>query len=165
MLEIRNEEPGDIPAIRTIIKAAFADMAYSSQTEAEIIDGLRDAGALRLSLVAVEDGEVIGNVAFSDVTIDGRDGWVGLGPVAVKPGLQSRGVGSALIRGGLERMRLAGVAGCVLVGDPGYYKRFGFAAVSGLGYDGVPDEYVLALRFTDAVPKGAIAYHAAFSVA
>ena len=163
MFEIRDETPADIASIRAITKAAFADMPYSSQTEAEIIDGLRAAAAIRLSLVAVTDGEVVGNVVFSDVAIDGKGGWVGLGPVAVRPGLQRRGVGSTLIQEGLERMRSEGAAGCVLVGDPGYYSRFGFKAVSGLGYDGVPDEYVLALAFGGAAPTGAIVYHPAFA--
>ena len=161
-MDIRNETPSDIAAIRSVTKAAFADMPYSSQTEAEIIDALRAAAAIRLSLVAVDGGDVVGNVVFSDVTIDDREGWVGLGPVAVKPGLQRRGIGSELIIEGLDRMRAEGAAGCVLVGDPGYYKRFGFQAVSGLAYEGVPDEYVLALPFLGAAPTGAIRYHAAF---
>lgn len=163
MFEIRDETSADTASIRAITKAAFADMPYSSQTEAEIIDGLRAASAIRLSLVAVTEGEVVGNVVFSDVTIDGKGGWVGLGPVSVRPGLQRRGVGSTLIREGLDRMRSAGAAGCVLVGDPGYYARFGFKPVSGLGYDGVPDEYVLALPFNGAAPTGAIVYHPAFA--
>ena len=165
MLEIRNETPLDIDAIRTITKAAFADMPYSSHTEAEIIEGLRGAGAVRLSLVAASHGDVIGNVVFSDVTIDGEPGWVGLGPVSVKPGLQRSGIGSKLIEAGLDRMRSEGALGCVLVGDPGYYRRFGFRALAGLRYEGVPDEYVLALPFTVPVPAGAITYHPAFGAA
>ena len=162
-LEIREEANDDHHAIRVLTKAAFADMPYSSQTEAEIIDGLRAADAIRLSLVAVSDGEIIGNVVFSDVTIDGVGGWVGLGPVSVKPGLQRGGIGSALIKVGLDRMRHAGAVGCVLVGDSGYYSRFGFKTLPGLGYDGVPDEYVMALPFGGALPKGTIVYHPAFN--
>ena len=162
-MDIRDEITADTAAIRSVTKAAFADMAYSSQTEAEIIDGLRAAAAIRLSLVAVADGVVIGNVVFSDVTIDGKTGWVGLGPVSVQPGLQHGGVGSALIREGLARMQAEGAAGCVLVGDPGYCARFGFRALSGLSYEGVPDEYVLALAFSGAVPAGAIVFHPAFA--
>ena len=162
MIDLRNETPADIEAIRAVTKAAFADMPYSSQTEAEIIDGLRAADAVRLSLVAISDGAVIGNVVFSDVTIDGVAGWVGLGPVSVKPGLQRGGIGSALIDAGLKQMRTEGAAGCVLVGDPDYYRRFGFKAVAGLTYEGVPDEYVLALPFGATAPSGAIVYHAAF---
>jgi putative acetyltransferase len=113
-------------------------------------------------LVAVSDGEVIGNVVFSDVTIDGVTGWVGLGPVSVKPERQRNGIGSALIAAGLDRMRAAGSVGCVLVGDSGYYGRFGFKAAPGLRYDGVPDEYVLALPFGGALPTGTIVFHPAF---
>lgn len=165
MLEIRGEMSTDIAAIRAITKAAFADMPYSSQTEAEIIDGLRAAGAIRLSLVAVSDGEVVGNVVFSDVTINGAPGWVGLGPVSVRPGLQRGGIGSRLIEAGLDRMRSEGAAGCVLVGNPGYYRRFGFRTSAGLTYEGVPDEYVLALPFSGSAPAGAIIYHPAFDAA
>lgn len=161
-LTIRRESPADHGAIHALTKAAFADLAYSSQTEAEIIAGLRAADAIRLSLVAVSDGEVTGNVVFSDVAIDGLPGWVGLGPVSVKPGLQRLGIGSALIKAGLEQMRAEKALGCVLVGDPDYYRRFGFMAVSGLSYEGVPDEYVLALSFSGKAPTGAITYHPAF---
>jgi putative acetyltransferase len=165
MLDVRDETPADIEAIRAITKAAFADKPYSDQTEAEVIDGLRAADAIRLSLVAVSDGEVIGNVVFSDVTIDGMVGWVGLGPVSIKPELQRGGIGSALIKTGLDRMRATGAIGCVLVGDSGYYSRFGFKTVPGLSYDGVPDEYVMALPFGGALPKGAIVFHPAFNAA
>jgi putative acetyltransferase len=163
MLEIRDETPDDIEAIRAITKVAFAGKPYSDQTEAEVIDRLRAADAIQLSLVAVSDGVVIGNVVFSNVAIDGMSGWVGLGPVSVRPELQRGGIGSALINAGLDRMRAEGADGCVLVGDPGYYQRFGFKAVAGLRYQGVPDEYVLALPFTGTLPKGAIVFHPAFS--
>ena len=163
MLDFRDETPADTDAIRAVTKAAFADMPYSSQTEAEIIDALRAADAIRLSLVAVSADDLIGNVVFSDVTIDGETGWVGLGPVSVKPGLQRGGIGSALIKAGLERMQSEGALGCVLIGDPGYYQRFGFRSADRLSYEGVPDEYVLALLFAGAAPRGAITYHAAFS--
>ena len=164
-MEIRDETPVDISAIRSVTKAAFADLPYSSQTEAEIIDGLRAAGAIRLSLVAISDDKIVGNVVFSDVTLDGKAGWVGLGPVSVKPGLQRSGIGSKLIEAGLDRMRSEGAAGCVLVGDPGYYRRFDFTAFSGLRYEGVPDKYVLALPFSGIVPTGAIVYHPSFGTA
>ena len=165
MFEIRDETSADIEAIRAITKAAFDGKPYSDQTEAKVIDGLRAADAIGLSLVAVSVGEVIGNVVLSEVTIDGVAGWVGLGPVSVKPELQRGGIGSALIKAGLDRMRATGAIGCVLVGDSGYYSRFGFKAVPGLSYDGVPDEYVMALPFGDALPKGVIVFHPAFGAA
>jgi putative acetyltransferase len=163
MLEIVLESASDADAIRSITKAAFADEPHSNQTEPAIIDALREANAIRLSLVARLEGRVVGNVVFSDVAIGAEDGWVGLGPVSVEPGLQRGGIGSALIQSGLEAMRQEGAKGCVLVGDPAYYHRFGFKPVPGLIYEGVPDEYVLALPFDTSEPTGTITYHAAFN--
>ncbi|MBX9456978.1 MAG: N-acetyltransferase [Rhizobium sp.] len=164
-MEIRDETAADHIAICDITRAAFADKPYSDQTEAEVIEGLRAADAIRLSLVAVSADEVVGNVVFSDVAIDGVAGWVGLGPVSVKPALQRGGIGSVLIKAGLDRIRATGAAGCVLVGDPGYYGRFGFKTVPGLGYGGVPDDYVMALAFGGALPRGTIVFHPAFGAA
>jgi putative acetyltransferase len=162
---IRTEGPGDVAAIRTITTAAFRDMAYSSGTEAAIIDALRGAGALTLSLVAVEGGALVGHVAFSPVTIDGRDlGWFGLGPVAVRPDRQGRGIGGALIREGLERLIARGAGGCVLLGEPEYYSRFGFEADAGLVLADMPAEYFQALSFGPEIPEGMVRYHAAFEV-
>lgn len=162
MWHVRAETGADIHAIRDVTSAAFADVPYSSQTEAAIIDALRAAGAIRLSLVATDHGRVIGNVIFSNVIISGVGDWVGLGPVAVEPGLQRSGVGSALIAEGLQRLQSEGAAGCVLIGDPGYYGRFGFAAVPGLHYEGVPEAYTLALSFSGEDPAGKVLFHAAF---
>lgn len=161
---IRSEEAHDRGAIRAIITAAFAEMEHSNQTEARIVDALREAGALALSLVAIESGELVGHVAFSRVTIDGTDlGWYGLGPVAVRPDRQGRGIGAALIRAGLEKLRTAGATGCVVLGEPAYYGRFGFEVDSQLRLPDVPSEYFQALAFNGTVPRGIVAYHAAFS--
>ncbi len=162
---IRAEAPGDAAAIRAVTTAAFRDMAHSSRTEAAIIDALRGAGALTLSLVAVDDGEPVGHVAFSPVTIGGRDvGWFGLGPVAVRPDRQGRGIGGALIREGLERLIARGAGGCVLLGEPEYYSRFGFEADAGLVLADVPPEYFQALSFGPEIPEGIVRYHPAFEV-
>ena len=105
-MEIRLETPADMATIRQIILDAFAGAEYSSGTEGAIIDGLRAAGTLTLSLVAVENGRIIGHAAFSPVAIAGRDaGWSGLGPVSVRPDRQGKGTGAALIRVGLSRLR------------------------------------------------------------
>lgn len=162
-MDIRDETSADHRVIRLITKAAFADMPYSDQTEAEVIDRLRASDAIRLSLVAVSDEDVVGNVVFSDVMIDGVAGWVGLGPVSVRPALQRRCSGSALIEAGLDRLRATGAVGCVLVGDSAYYSRFGFRTSDGLCYDGVPDDYVMALPFGGAAPRGKIVFHPAFA--
>lgn len=161
---IRPEHAQDIDAIRQLTAIAFAAVEYSNQTEPAIIDTLRDAKALTLSLVAVsESDEIIGHIAFSPVTIDGGElGWFGLGPVSVHPDQQRRGVGEALVRQGLDTIRQTGAAGCVLLGDPGYYRRFGFENDSRLRYPLAPPEYFMQLAFGDAVPSGAVSYHPAF---
>ncbi|MGF6256889.1 putative acetyltransferase [Ensifer sp. LBL] len=162
-IDIRSERATDIATIRHITKAAFAPMQYSSQTEAEIIDALRDAGALTLSLVAIEGGEVIGHVAFSPVTIDGEDkGWFGLGPVSVRPDRQKSGTGGRLIREGLARLVKTGAKGCVVLGEPDYYKRFGFEHHAALRLEGLPAEYFMAKAFEGPVPSGRVNYHAGF---
>lgn len=162
---IRPETPADHDAIRDILIAAFADHPYSHQTEHLIVEGLRDAGALTISLVAEWDGKVIGQIAFSRVTIDGADqGWLALGPVAVDPDWQRQGVGQALVRAGLARLRDLGAAGCVLVGDPGYYRRFGFESQPALRVAGIPAEFVLCLPLVGIVPTGNVEHHPAFSI-
>lgn len=124
---------------------------------------MREAGALAISLVASEKGVIIGHVAFSPVTIGCEDQrWYGLGPVSVWPDRQRKGIGQALIRAGLEQLRRLPAAGVVLIGDPGYYRRFGFANDPALRYGKVPPEYVQRMAFAEAVPRGEIAFHAAF---
>ena len=161
---IRAERAGDEGAIAALITEAFAAAPHSSGTEAKIVDGLREAGALTISLVAEDAGRLIGHVAFSPVTIaDEQHGWFGLGPVSVAPDRQARGIGSRLIYAGLDRLRTIGAKGCVLLGDPGYYGRFGFRADARLIYPGPPPEYFLALPLNGKDAAGEVAYHAAFA--
>ena len=160
---IRQEQKHDYDAIKQVTADAFALMEHSNQTEPAIIAALRDAGALTISLVATDGDEIIGHVAFSPVTIDGEDHrWFGLGPVSVRPDLQGRGIGGALIRRGLNELRAQGAAGCVLLGDPSYYRRFGFENDSDLRYPGGPPEYFMRLTFGGSDPVGHVEYHAAF---
>jgi putative acetyltransferase len=161
---IRSEKPTDIKAIEQITIAAFEGRWYSDQTEHLVVDRLRKAGAMSVSLVAEMDGKVVGHVAFSVVTINGEDkGWFGLGPVSVSPELQKQGIGSKLIREGLSIIKEKGAKGCVLEGDPNYYQRFGFKNHPGLFYDSTPDQkYFMALPFYDDVPKGKVEFHQAF---
>lgn len=162
-MEIRPERAGDEGVIAEVIGEAFAIAEHSDGTEAAIVDRLRQAGALRISLVAVVDGEVAGHVAFSPVTIDGEHcRWFGLGPVAVMPGRQQSGVGVALIRKGLEQLQEQGADGCVVVGEPAYYGRFGFAADPRLTCTGLPPLFFQALAFSGDMPAGTVAYHPAF---
>ncbi|KQU72712.1 GCN5 family acetyltransferase [Aminobacter sp. DSM 101952] len=162
-MKLRAERPEDVDTIRSLTSAAFATAPHSSQTEAAIVDALRDAGALTLSLVAEDDGEIAGHVAFSPVTVNGADaGWYGLGPVSVWPDRQGRGIGQALIRKGLDDLRQQGAKGCVLIGDPAYYGRFGFVADPRLTYGDIPSQYVQRLAFGDELLVGELAFHAGF---
>ena len=101
---IRNERAADCEAISEVTRLAFATMEYSRQTEHLIVEALRTANALSVSLVAEVDGRVVGHIAFSPVTVtDSSKGWYGLGPVSVHPDLQRRGIGKSLIQEGIER--------------------------------------------------------------
>jgi putative acetyltransferase len=165
MKMIRSESPADVDAVRRINIEAFATNPFSQQTEHLIVEALRDAGALDTSLVAELDGVVVGHIAFSRATIgDEGEGWYLLGPVAVLPDAQGRGVGRSLVETGLEALRDRGARGCVLVGDPAFYGRFGFEQVVGVICAGVPDENVLCLRFAGSTPIGEVSHHPAFSV-
>ncbi len=120
---------------------------------------------------AEQGGQIIGHVAISPVTISSRidagntGRWYGLGPIAVLPEQQGSGIGSKLMVGALDRLRRSGASGCVLLGDPLYYQRFGFKPVSSLVLPDVPPEYFLALSFGDSFPSGTVAYHEAFNAA
>ena len=162
---IRPETPNDYDSIRGILIAAFANHPYSHQTEHLIVEGLRADNALTLSLVAEVDGRVVGQIAFSPVKIDGKDcEWLGLGPVAVTPGLQRQGIGQALVNEGLKQIRGLGAQGCVLVGDPAFYRRFGFENNPALPVEGVPPEFTMCLPIGDQVPVGSVTFHPAFFV-
>ncbi len=163
---IRLETKDDIEAIRNVTFAAFLGMFSDTPTEHLIVDGLREAGALALSLVAETEGNVVGHVAFSKVTVNEEDkGWFGLGPISVQPELQMKGIGTALINEGLSRLRAMGANGCVLEGSPKYYPRFGFKPYPGLYYENAPGpEYFMAFPFNEDVPQGKVEFHKAFYI-
>lgn len=163
---ILSERPSDWAGIEDVIHAAFQDVAHSDGSEAAIVDGLRAAGALVVSLVAVSDDQILGHVAFSPVSIEGgQGGWYGLGPVSVSPPHQGQGIGGALIREGLQQLQESGAAGCVVLGDPGYYQRFGFKHDPAIRYEGAPAEYFMCLQLDDSAAEisGNLTYHEAFS--
>jgi putative acetyltransferase len=163
-IHIREESPQDIEAIHRVTEAAFKNAPHTDHTEQFIVSALRKAGQLSVSLVAEYAGEVIGHVAVSPVTIsDGTGRWYGLGPISVLPDHQGQGVGSRLMERALADLRALGAAGCVVLGDPGYYARFGFRVEPGLTYPDVPPEYFQALVFHGAVPSGTVAYHESFA--
>lgn len=162
-MEIRSERAEDVDTIRALTQAAFEKMPFSDQTEARIIDALRAAGALPLSLVAIERQEILGHVAFSPVTINGAlNDWYGLGPVSVWPERQKSGIGQALIRDGLHRLTTLGANGCVLLGSPDYYSRFGFIADPRLTYGDAPAKYFQRLVLKGLPPSGEVKFHPAF---
>jgi putative acetyltransferase len=123
-MRVREEAAGDAAAVRRVNERAFG-----RPNEADLVEAIRAAGAATLSLVAEEDGAVVGHILFSPVEVDspaGRYAAVALGPMSVPPDLQRRGIGAELVREGLLRLRRAGHRAVVLVGHPNYYPQFGF---------------------------------------
>jgi putative acetyltransferase len=160
---IRNETDADVETITEVTIAAFKTLEISNHTEQFIIEALRAAKALTLSLVAELDGRVIGHIAFSPVTIsDGTLNWYGLGPVSVLPEYQRKGIGKALIHEGLSRLKGLNAQGCCLVGHRDYYRKFGFKNIPGLVHEGVPQEVFFALSFDEHTPQGTVAFHEGF---
>lgn len=160
---IRNETTEDIPAIRRVVTEAMRLLPQSVGTEAAIIDGLRADGALELSLVAQEAGTVIGYLAASRARIGADTGWGLIGPMAVLPAWQGQGIGSALMAEAIMRLR-ATCRGAVLVGEPGYYGRFGFKSLPRLSVGACPARYIQALPFGADLPQGEVFHHAAFGL-
>jgi putative acetyltransferase len=163
-VEITDETAADVAAIRAVTIAAFLHAPHTSHTEQFIIDALRKAGQLTVSLVVKTDGRVVGHVAISPVSIsDGATGWYGLGPISIAPEYQRRGIGSHLMREALRVLQEYGASGCVLLGEPKYYHRFGFRVDPNLKLPGVPLEYFQCLSFGASRPRGTVSYHAAFN--
>lgn len=160
---LRPERPADERSIRGLTFAAFQGMPYAEGDEHELVDQLRAVGALTISLVAEIEGRVVGHVAFSPAAAsDGAEGWFALGPVSVAPGHQRSGIGSALIRRGLDELARSGAAGCILVGDPAYYGRFGFEPAPAIAPPGQPAEYFQVKVLNGPAPAGVVRFHAAF---
>ena len=160
---IRDETHDDVSAIAEVTAAAFRTLEISSHTEQFIVGALRAARALAVSLVAEMDGRVIGHIAFSPVAIsDGTPNWYGLGPVSVLPEHQRQGIGKALLKEGLSRLKDMNAQGCCLVGHPDYYRKFGFKNMPGLVLEGVPPEVFFALSFDGHTPQGTCAFHDGF---
>ncbi len=161
---IGDERGEDADAIAALVTRAFEGHPHSSGTEAAIVDALRAAGALTVSLVARDEmGEPIGHVAFSPVLVDGRpSGWHALAPLSVEPGRQGSGIGGALVEEGLARLRRLGSQGCVLIGDPAYYARFGFKGTARLVVGEPMQPFLQTLVLSGEEPAGALAFHPAF---
>jgi putative acetyltransferase len=160
---IRDEKNTDFAIISEITIEAFKSMEISNHTEQFIIEALRSAKALTVSLVAEVNGLVVGHIAFSPVIMsDGTKDWYGLGPVSVHPEFQRKGIGKALIQEGLSRLKNLKAKGCCLVGHPQYYRQFGFKNVEGLVHEGIPQEVFFALSFDENIPQGNVTFHEGF---
>lgn len=159
---IRPESPQDHKAIRDLTRDAFAPMSFSDGSEPDIIDKLRKAGDLTLSLVAEQD-EIIGHVAFSPAKIRKAKGdWYGLGPISVRADMQRQGIGTKLVQTGLDMLRKKGAAGCVLTGNPDVYRPMGFTNEHALTFSGLNPEYILFIALSGTVPEGEINFAPAF---
>ncbi len=160
---IRPESPADVAAIHAVTLDAFKGHPYSDGTEHLIVDRLRDADALSLSLVAEVEGEVVGHIAFSPVELsDGSKHWFGLGPVSVLPSFQGQGIGGALIRRGLEMLKEQVAAGCVVVGNPELYRKYGFQNDAGMTYADCAPQYFLTQPLSSTSASGMVTFNAAF---
>lgn len=155
MVEIRPETPWDVDSIRRV-----NEMAFGQIEEAAIVDKLRQRGALTVSLVATRDNEVVGHITFSPVAIESpgsRFEAIALGPMAVLSTYQRQGIGSRLVRAGLEECRLLGQDIVVVLGHPDYYPRFGFVPARARGIDcefEVPDEAWMVLEIKEGGLEG-----------
>ncbi|MGV0027184.1 GNAT family N-acetyltransferase [Phormidesmis priestleyi] len=164
-IKIRKEVSSDVADIKVLTAAAFLNAPHTSHTEQFIVGALRNSGNLTVSLVAEANGQIVGHVAVSPVSIsDGSQGWYGLGPIAVAPKHQGVGIGTQLVRQVLATLRDLGASGCVLLGEPEYYSRFGFKAESNLALPDVPPEYFQAISFGSQIPTGLVSFHESFSV-
>ena len=164
-MQIRFERCEDAPRIHALHRAAFG-----SALEGDIVDALRAAGVPLISLVAVDEGEEVGHILFSPVTITGAAGIqiVALGPIAVLPDRQRRGIGSALVNAGIEECRKAGVRAVFVVGHAEYYPRFGFVQAARFGIScefDVADEVFRVLELVEGALQGTagvVHFHDAF---
>lgn len=165
-ITIRPEHPKDAAAIHEVTAAAFRGAPHTCGREAELVDDLRAAGALTLSLVADLGGEIVGHVAVSPVTVSESSGrWFGIGPISVSPAYQRTGIGSQLMVAALEKLRASGANGCVLVGAPAFYRRFGFVNDADMLVGDVPPEVTLSIRLAPSQDRGVVEFHPAFAAA
>ena len=160
---IRPENSSDHSSILRVTQSAFEGRPYADGDEQDLIDSLRAQGALVISLVAVDDDQLVGQISFSPATISsGTGSWYALGPVAVSPERQKQGIGAALIEAGLAELRQLGASGCILTGDPAYYSMRGFSLAPEHCPEAESPEYFMLYLLDDSEPDGQFAFHKAF---
>lgn len=165
MIQVRRERPDDKESVREINRRAF-----ETEVESGVVDRLRDSCESYLAFVAVEGEAVVGYILFTPVTLDGSElVGMGLAPMAVDPPFQNRGIGTLLVRHGLEHLRGSGCPFVVVLGHPAYYPRFGFEPASTrrvtCQWDGVPDEaFMIRVFDRSGFPEdgGTVRYRPAF---
>ena len=164
-MQIRNEISNDANAIHQLTEQAFAPMSFSDGTEPDIIRALRKTDDLTLSLVAMENDEIIGHVAFSPVTIDGtHNDWYGLGPISVRADRQKQGIGAALVQAGLNALKAEDAKGCALIGNPAVYGPIGFASNGKLHHEDLDNKAVQFVVLSGPPPKGTLKFTPAFDL-
>ena len=168
MIVIRDETDSDYEAVHRV-----NELAFDRPEEANLVESLRDAVPDLISLVAVSDHDVIGHILFSPVTVKGADSdfqAIALGPMAVLPEHQRTGIGSQLVRNGLDRCVRAGENIVFVVGHPRFYPRFGFVPARPLGFEceyAVPDDVFMVTELEEgalAGLSGMVRYHPAFNM-
>lgn len=165
-MRIRAEEPDDSKAVRLVNETAFETPA-----EAELVERLHREASPTISLVADEQGEIVGHILFSPVTLSGHPelNLMGLAPMAVLPAHQNKGIGSALVRAGLQACEQIGVGAVVVLGHANYYPRFGFVPSCHFNIDceyDVPSDVFMIRELHQGYLRGStgtIHYHAAFA--
>ena len=161
--EIRRECSSDYGAIRSITEAAFLGKSFAGGDEQDIIERLREKGALSLSLVALSDDIVVAHVAFSPArAADNSQPWFALGPVSVLPECQGNGIGSLLIVNGLAQIAELDALGCILTGNPTYYRRFGFEHAPNNVPPSESKDFFMMKHFTAFAPNGPVYFDQAF---
>ena len=161
-LQIRDERPEDRAAIYELTRVAFETMPFSGGDEQDLVDALRRNGALTISLFATRLNQIVGHIAFSPTDSSTPD-WYSLGPVSVLPELQRKGIGKKLIGEGLDRLRSLGAVGCILVGDPRYYTKFGFQLAPDSAPSRQPREYFMVKPLSEKPgPIPSLDFHPVF---
>ena len=162
-IKIRQELTSDHGMIYSVTEAAFKGKAYAGGDEQIIVDRLRKSGRLSLSLVAHIDDAVVGHIAFSPAkTRDNSQSWFALGPVSVLPKYQGNGIGAKLIRLGLTQVQRQRALGCILTGNPEYYRKFNFELAPEYAPSDSERDHFMLMCFTKVKPNGPLLFDPAF---